>query len=281
MAHSKAHTTLQVAAPGALGPVTAEEAQLLEKLDLKRLPRHVAVIMDGNGRWAQRRHLPRVAGHSSGTKTARTTIETCARLKIEALTLYAFSVENWRRPKAEIDFLMQLLREYLRQEMPLLQKNNIRMTFIGRTNELPAGVQNDVRDAMERTAANTGMVLCVALNYGGRAEIVDAMNALLAERNGHGLPTAITEEDLARHMYTGGLPDPDLLIRTSGEMRISNFLLWQIAYSEIFVTETLWPDFNRARLLEALVEYQKRERRYGGIREGEPSDEKPARAAGH
>jgi len=281
VAHSKAHTTLQVAAPGALGPVTAEEAQLLEKLDLKRLPRHVAVIMDGNGRWAQRRHLPRVAGHSSGTKTARTTIETCARLKIEALTLYAFSVENWRRPKAEIDFLMQLLREYLRQEMPLLQKNNIRMTFIGRTNELPAGVQNDVRDAMERTAANTGMVLCVALNYGGRAEIVDAMNALLAERNGHGLPTAITEEDLARHMYTGGLPDPDLLIRTSGEMRISNFLLWQIAYSEIFVTETLWPDFNRARLLEALVEYQKRERRYGGIREGEPSDEKPARAAGH
>jgi undecaprenyl diphosphate synthase len=281
VAHSKAHTTLQVAAPGALGPVTAEEAQLLEKLDLKRLPRHVAVIMDGNGRWAQRRHLPRVAGHSSGTKTARTTIETCARLKIEALTLYAFSVENWRRPKAEIDFLMQLLREYLRQEMPLLQKNNIRMTFIGRTNELPAGVQNDVRDAMEKTAANTGMVLCVALNYGGRAEIVDAMNALLAERNGHGLPTAITEEDLARHMYTGGLPDPDLLIRTSGEMRISNFLLWQIAYSEIFVTETLWPDFNRARLLEALVEYQKRERRYGGIREGEPSDEKPARAAGH
>ena len=281
MAHTKSHTTLQVADPGALGPVTAEESHLLEKLDLHRLPRHVAVIMDGNGRWAQRRHLPRVAGHSAGTKTARTTIETCARLKIEALTLYAFSVENWRRPQAEIDFLMQLLREYLRQEMPLLQKNNIRMSFIGRTHELPVGVQNDVRDAMEKTAGNTGMVLCVALNYGGRAEIVDAMNALLAERDGHGSPAAITEEELARHMYTGGLPDPDLLIRTSGEMRISNFLLWQIAYSEIFVTETLWPDFNRARLLEALVEYQKRERRYGGIREGEPSDEKPARAAGH
>jgi len=261
--------------------VTAEESDLLERLDLTRLPRHVAVIMDGNGRWAQRRHLPRVAGHSSGTKTARTTIETCARLKIEALTLYAFSVENWRRPQAEIDFLMQLLREYLRQEMPLLQKNNIRMSFIGRTHELPAAVQNDVRDAMEKTAGNTGMVLCVALNYGGRAEIVDAMNALLAERNGHGSLAAITEDELARHMYTGGLPDPDLLIRTSGEMRVSNFLLWQIAYSEIFVTETLWPDFNRARLLESLVEYQKRERRYGGIREGEPSDEKPARAAGH
>ena len=264
-----------------LGPVTAEESLLLEKLDLERLPRHVAVIMDGNGRWAQRRHLPRVAGHSAGTKTARTTIETCARLKIEALTLYAFSVENWRRPKAEIDFLMQLLREYLRKEMPLLQKNNIRMKFLGRIEELPAGVQDDARDAMEKTARNSGMVLCLALNYGGRAEIVDAVNALLAEGDGNALRATVTEEQLARYMYTGGLPDPDLLIRTSGEMRVSNFLLWQIAYAEIFVTDTLWPDFNRARLLEALVEFQKRERRYGGIREGAPSDEKPARVAGH
>jgi undecaprenyl diphosphate synthase len=279
--HNKSHTTLQIAAPGELGPVTAEESELLEKLDLARLPRHVAVIMDGNGRWAQKRHLPRIAGHRSGTQSARTTIETCARLKIEALTLYAFSVENWRRPKAEIDFLMQLLREYLRKEMPLIQKNKIRMRFLGRMDELPAGVQNDVRDAMEKTAENKGMVLCVALNYGGRAEIVDAMNAILAERNGHGTSDKVTEEQLSRHLYTEGLPDPDLLIRTSGEMRVSNFLLWQIAYAEIFVTETLWPDFNRARLLEALVEYQKRERRYGGIREGEPSDEKPARAAGH
>lgn len=154
------------------------------------------------------------------------------------------------------------------------------MKFIGRTEELPAGVQNDVRDATEKTAGNGGMVLSVALNYGGRAEIVDAMNALLAESNGHGLRGPITEEQLARHMYTGGLPDPDLLIRTSGEMRVSNFLLWQIAYAEIFVTETLWPDFNRARLLEALLEFQKRERRYGGIREGHPSGEKPARVAG-
>jgi undecaprenyl diphosphate synthase len=277
---NKSHKTLQIAAPGELGPVTAEESQLLEKLDLTRLPRHVAVIMDGNGRWAQKRHLPRIAGHRSGTQSARTTIETCARLKIEALTLYAFSVENWRRPKAEIDFLMQLLREYLRKEMPLIQKNKIRMRFLGRIDELPAGVQNDVRDAMEKTAENKGMVLCVALNYGGRAEIVDAMNAILAERNGHGISDNVTEEQLSRHLYTEGLPDPDLLIRTSGEMRVSNFLLWQIAYAEIFVTETLWPDFNRARLLEALVEYQKRERRYGGIREGEPSDEKPARVAG-
>jgi len=261
--------------------MTAEEAYLWEKLDLTRLPRHVAVIMDGNGRWAQKRHLPRIAGHRSGTQSARITIETCARLKIEALTLYAFSVENWRRPKSEIDFLMALLREYLRKEMPLLQKNNIRMRFLGRIDELPAGVQSDVRDAMEKTAGNKGMELCVALNYGGRAEIVDAMNAILSERNGHGTPPKITEEQLSRHLYTEGLPDPDLLIRTSGEMRVSNFLLWQIAYAEIFVTETLWPDFNRARLLEALLEYQKRERRYGGIGEADPSDEKPARAAGN
>ena len=280
MPHDKPHNHLHVAASHPLGPMTAEEAYILEKLDLTRLPRHVAVIMDGNGRWAQKRHLPRIAGHRSGTQSARTTIETCARLKIEALTLYAFSVENWRRPKTEIDFLMQLLREYLRKEMPLIQKNEIRMRFLGRVEELPAGVQKDVREAMEKTAGNKGMVLCVALNYGGRAEIVDAMNAIVAEGNGNGAPLRITEEQLSRHLYTEGLPDPDLLIRTSGEMRVSNFLLWQIAYSEIFVTETLWPDFNRARLLEALVEFQKRERRYGGIREGEPAAEKPARVAG-
>ena len=243
--------------------MTPEEAHLLEKLDLERLPRHIAVIMDGNGRWAQKRHLPRVAGHRAGTQSARTTIETCARLHVEALTLYAFSVENWRRPKAEIEFLMQLLREYLRKEMPLIQKNNIRMRFLGRPDELPEGVRKDTREAMDATAGNSGMVLSIALNYGGRAEIVDAMNAILAERNGN--KSAITEDELTKHLYTASLPDPDLLIRTSGEMRISNFLLWQIAYAEIFVTETLWPDFNRARLLEALLEFQKRERRYGGI----------------
>jgi undecaprenyl diphosphate synthase len=253
-----------------LGPVTSEEARLLEKLDLARLPRHIAVIMDGNGRWAQKRHLPRVAGHSAGTQSARTTIETCARLHIEALTLYAFSVENWRRPKTEIEFLMQLLREYLRKEMPLLQKNNIRMRFLGRADELPSAVQKDTREATEATAKNTGMVLCVALNYGGRAEIVDAVNAVLAaqraQTHGNGHPASlVSEEELARHLYTADLPDPDLLIRTSGEMRVSNFLLWQIAYAEIFVTETLWPDFNRAQLLEALLDFQKRERRYGAI----------------
>jgi undecaprenyl diphosphate synthase len=289
--HARQHSSPHIAAPQGLGPISVEESELLKKLDLSRLPRHVAVIMDGNGRWAQRRHLPRIAGHRSGTKTARTTIETCARLNIEALTLYAFSVENWRRPKAEIDFLMQLLREYLRKEMPLIQRNNIRMRFLGRTEELPAGVQKDVREATERTAGNAGMCLCIALNYGGRAEIVDAMNAILAQRNGHGSAEhhgpaernghvdRVTEDQLSRHLYTGGLPDPDLLIRTSGEMRVSNFLLWQIAYAEMFVTETLWPDFNRARLLEALIEFQKRERRYGGIRQPASLEDSP-RAAG-
>ena len=303
MSQSRPLSSPHIAAPQGFGPISVEESELLKKLDLTRLPRHIAVIMDGNGRWAQRRHLPRIAGHRAGTRTARTTIETCARLNVEALTLYAFSVENWRRPKAEIDFLMQLLREYLRKEMPLIQRNNIRMRFLGRIEELPAGVQKDVREATERTAANGGMSLCIALNYGGRAEIVDAMNAILALRhgkdasNGNGTssgaaqridnePAAvngrsthgdvlshnghlerITEDQLSAHLYTEGLPDPDLLIRTSGEMRVSNFLLWQIAYAEMFVTETLWPDFNRARLLEALVEFQKRERRYGGIRQ--------------
>jgi len=260
---SPSHTHIVTAET--LGPVTEEEFHLLEKLDLARLPRHIAIIMDGNGRWAQKRHLPRVAGHRTGTKSARMAIETSANLKIEALTLYAFSVENWRRPKTEIEFLMQLLREYIRKEMPLLQRNNIRLRFLGRSDELPEAVQRDTREATAVTATNTGMVLNIALNYGGRAEIVDALNAILTARNGHPSRDPITEEDLARHLYTADLPDPDLLIRTSGEMRVSNFLLWQIAYAEIFVTETLWPDFNRARLLEALLDFQKRERRYGAI----------------
>jgi undecaprenyl diphosphate synthase len=276
----KSRSTIAVPDASALGPITPEEAQLLARLDLARLPRHVAVIMDGNGRWAQRKHLPRPAGHRSGTQTARTTIETCARLNIEALTLYAFSVENWRRPKTETDFLMQLLREYLRQEMPLIQRNNIRMRFLGRSRELPAGVQHDMREAVEKTAKNTGMVLCLALNYGGRAEIVDAVNEIVAQRKADGQKMPVTEEEVSRHLYTAGLPDPDLLIRSSGEMRVSNFLLWQIAYAEILVTETLWPDFNRARLLEAFVEFQKRERRYGGIGESGSDSEVPARVAG-
>ncbi|HYL09811.1 MAG TPA: isoprenyl transferase [Candidatus Acidoferrales bacterium] len=255
-----------------------EETRLLEQLNLERLPKHIAIIMDGNGRWAQRRHLPRVAGHRAGVSSARVVIETCARLNISALTLYAFSLENWRRPKAEIDFLMRLLREYLRKELPLLHRNNIRMVFIGRPEQLPAGVQQDVEEATRVTSQNTGMRLAVALNYGGRGELVDAFNAILDELRGNGTaPHPIDEETISRHLYTAGLPDPDLLIRTSGEMRVSNFLLWQIAYAEIYVTETLWPDFSRARLLEALVEFQKRERRYGGLSDADSSHSRAAR----
>jgi undecaprenyl diphosphate synthase len=249
-----------------LKPANNEEARLLEQLDVKRLPQHLAIIMDGNGRWAERRHLPRLAGHRAGVKTAREVIETCARLKVHTLTLYAFSLENWRRPKAEIDFLMRLLREYLRRELPTINKNNIRLLVIGRSEQLPQAVQKDIDHAMRVTARNTGMKLVVALNYGGRAELVDAFNSILDRVRRNGLAAfRADEQTISEHLYTAGLPDPDLLIRTSGEMRVSNFLLWQIAYAEIYVTEILWPDFSRERLLEALVDYQKRERRYGGL----------------
>jgi undecaprenyl diphosphate synthase len=249
-----------------LKPADREEAELLEKLDLKRLPEHLAVIMDGNGRWAERQHLPRVAGHRAGVKAARDVIETCARLKVPCLTLYAFSLENWRRPQAEVDFLMRLLREYLKRELPSIHKNNIRLLIIGRSADLPDAVRKDLEHGMRLTARNTGMRLVVALNYGGRAELVDAFNALLDHVRSNGLSAFHADEHtISENLYTAGLPDPDLLIRTSGEMRVSNFLLWQIAYAEIYVTETLWPDFSRARLLEALVDYQRRERRYGGL----------------
>ena len=257
-----------------LKPANAEEATLLDNLDLKRLPQHLAVIMDGNGRWAQHRHLPRVAGHRAGVKAAREIIESCARLKLPYLTLYAFSLENWRRPQAEVDFLMRLLREYLKRELPAIHKNNIRLLIIGRSEQLPDGVRKDIEYGMRMTARNTGMKLVVALNYGGRAELVDAFNAMLEHVRSNGLSAfQADEQTVSEHLYTAGLPDPDLLIRTSGEMRVSNFLLWQIAYAEIYVTETLWPDFSRARLLEALVDFQKRERRYGGLNAApEPGD---------
>jgi len=246
-----------------------EEERLLEQIEPKRLPAHIAIIMDGNGRWAQRRHLPRVAGHRAGVKAAREIIEACARMKITALTLYAFSMENWRRPKTEVDFLMRLLREYLRKELPIIHKNNIRLLVIGRPDQLPDAVSRDIERAEQTTARNTGMKLVVALNYGARAELVDAFNRIVDRIRHNGLSSyQVDEQTVSDHLYTAGLPDPDLVIRTSGEMRVSNFLLWQIAYAEIYVTETLWPDFNRARLLEALIEYQKRERRYGGLSAG-------------
>ena len=247
-------------------PANRQETELLDKLDSKRLPHHVAIIMDGNGRWAERRHLPRVAGHQRGVKAAREIIEACARLELPCLTLYAFSRENWTRPQAEVDFLMRLLREYLKRELPTIHKNNIRLSIIGRESDLPDAVRKDLDRATQLTSTNTGMNLVVALNYGARAEIVDAFNAMLQKARANGQSEfRADEEEIASHLYTAGLPDPDLLIRTSGEMRVSNFLLWQIAYAEIYVTETLWPDFSRARLLEALIDYQKRERRYGGL----------------
>lgn len=256
----------RVKASDLLKPANQEEAGLLEKLDLKRLPEHIAVIMDGNGRWAERRHLPRIAGHRAGVKAARSIIESCSNLKVPMLTLYAFSLENWRRPHAETDFLMRLLREYLKKELPAIHRNNIRLLVIGRSERLPEAVRKDIEKGMQLTAGNTGMRLVVALNYGGRAELVDAFNAILDRVRKNGLSGfRADEQSISEHLYTAGLPDPDLLIRTSGEMRVSNFLLWQIAYAEIYVTETLWPDFSRAKLLEALIDYQKRERRYGGL----------------
>ena len=249
-----------------LKDVSLAEASLLDQLELKNLPQHIAVIMDGNGRWAQRRHLPRVAGHRAGVKAAREIIESCVRLKLPCLTLYAFSLENWRRPQAEVDFLMRLLREYLSRELPSIHKNNIKFQVIGRSEQLPEAVRRDIEEGMRLTSQNTGMKLVVALNYGARAEIVDAFNAMLKEAKASPAENfQVDEQTISAHLYTVSLPDPDLLIRTSGEMRVSNFLLWQIAYAEIYVTETLWPDFSRECLLEALLDFQKRERRYGGL----------------
>lgn len=240
------------------------ESQLLALIDLDRLPQHIAVIMDGNGRWARRRRLPRIAGHRAGIRAVRQVVEACARLGVPYLTLYAFSVENWKRPQSETRLLMALLREYLRKEIAELNRQNIRLWAIGRTQELPRAVQQDLQSALAKTARNAGMRLTLALNYGGRTELVDAIRKL-AEKVRHNGAITIDESTIRENLYTNGLPDPDLLIRTSGELRLSNFLLWQVAYSEIWVTETLWPDFKQKDLFQAIVDYQKRERRYGGL----------------
>jgi undecaprenyl diphosphate synthase len=240
---------------------------LAQAIDPARLPAHIAIIMDGNGRWAGRRRLPRVAGHKAGIGPVRSTVETCARLGVKALTLYAFSVENWKRPRHEVETLWRLLRFYLNQELPELQKNDIRLQAIGRLDALPSQVQRELDSAIDATSRNRGLLVNLAINYGGRAEIVDAVNSLLdmARLDGTLASLKVDEESLAGALYTASSPDPDLLIRTSGEMRISNFLLWQIAYAELYVTETLWPDFTRTDLLQAVVDYQKRDRRYGGL----------------
>lgn len=257
---------LEVLQPG------EKDWHLAQALDPARLPAHIAIIMDGNGRWAGRRRLPRVAGHRAGIGPVRSSVETCARLGLKVLTLYAFSVENWKRPRHEVETLWRLLRYYLRQELPELQKNDIRLQAIGRLDALPLQVQRELESAVEATSANRGLLVNLAINYGGRAEIVDAINSILdmARLEGSLDSLRIDEDLIATSLYTADCPDPDLLIRTSGEMRISNFLLWQIAYSELYVTETLWPDFTRAELLQAVLEYQKRDRRYGGLSSGHP-----------
>jgi len=245
----------------------SREELLLSAISWDRLPGHVAIIMDGNGRWAAQRGQPRIAGHRAGVEAVRASVDTGARLGLKALTLYAFSTENWKRPRYEVDALMRMLRRYLRLELDEIDRQNIKFQTIGRTGMLNENVRREINRATERTAKNSGMILSVALNYGGRTEIVDACRAavrrLLDEGN---KPDELTEERIANELYTRNLPELDLLVRTSGELRISNFLLWQTAYSELYVTETLWPDFRRLHLLEAIVDYQGRDRRFGGLK---------------
>ncbi len=254
---------LEALAPG------DRDRELALTLDPARIPAHIAIIMDGNGRWAKRRGLPRVAGHKVGVDTVHAIVEDCSDLGLKALTLYAFSAENWKRPRTEIDVLWNLLKVYLRRNLGDLQKNNVRLQSIGRVEALPDPVYEVLRDTERLTARNTGMVLTLAINYSARVELVDAVNTIIDEARLQGrlADLVVDEKMISRRLYTAGLPEPDLLIRTSGEMRVSNFLLWQIAYSELYVTDTLWPDFNRAELLRAILDYQRRERRFGGITE--------------
>ncbi|MGD0729933.1 MAG: isoprenyl transferase [Terracidiphilus sp.] len=258
--------------------LSAEERAVYATLKPESLPQHVAIIMDGNGRWAGRRSLKRFLGHQQGARSVQLVTETASRIGLPWLTLYAFSLENnLRRPRAEVSFLMRLLRSYLESNLQRMMDNNVRIRYIGRTQELPPEVQDKMAWAAEATARNTGTTLTLALNYGGRSELVDAFRALAAEiklkQTG---PGRITEEDIHRHLYTAHMPDPDLLIRTSGEMRLSNYLLWQIAYTELLVTERLWPDFRGIHLLEAIADFQRRERRYGGLSDGSGEVEEDA-----
>ncbi|MEO8574447.1 MAG: isoprenyl transferase [Pyrinomonadaceae bacterium] len=242
------------------------DAELLASIDPERLPQHIAIIMDGNGRWAKKRGRPRIFGHRAGADSVKSIVDTCTRLETKAVTLYAFSTENWKRPKSEVSGLMSMLKRYLRSELKEVHENNIRFQAIGRIEGLGEDVQKEIAFAMDKTSANTGTVLSVALNYGGRAEILEACRkALRAIIAAGGSPDDLVEADIERNLYTHGLPDVDLLIRTSGEMRISNFLLWQLAYSEIYVTPTLFPDFRRTEIFKAIVDYQKRERRFGAV----------------
>jgi undecaprenyl diphosphate synthase len=232
----------------------------------ENVPRHVAIIMDGNGRWARKRHLPRVEGHRKGAESAKTIIRAAGELGVEFLTLYAFSTENWNRPKSEVNTLMRYLVHYLKQETPDLDRNNVRLEAIGQIDRLPANVQTQLETSRRLLAQNTGLTLILALSYSGRSELVEAVQRI-ARKVGRGelTPAQITEQTISEHLYTHRWPDPDLLIRTSGEMRVSNFLLWQISYTEFVVTDTLWPEFRRPQLEAALEEYARRHRRYGGL----------------
>ncbi len=253
-----------MADPGSLAEPGTPEAGLLSRIDLGRLPAHVAVIMDGNGRWAKQRHRPRVEGHRAGVASVRDTVEAAARLGLGHLTLYAFSVENWKRPRAEVWTLMNLLKEYVRKDLETLLRNDIRFQPIGRWRELDPSVVAALERAVDATAECTGLRFNIALNYSGRCEIVDACRRIVADWAA-GRRVEIDEATLSSSLYTAGQPDPDLLIRTSGERRISNFLLWQIAYTEIWLSPVLWPDFRRRHLFEAIVDFQGRERRFGGV----------------
>ena len=235
-------------------------------LTLDQVPRHIAIIMDGNGRWAQKRNLPRAEGHRQGGKTVEAIAQHCVDIGIQSLTIYSFSMENWKRPKDEVDALMHLYSEYLIRIRPTLMKNNVKLVHLGRLSQLPPKVQKELTKTIELTAGNSGMILALALNYGSRAEIIDAAKKIAQEyKNGDLSLEEIDENCVSRHLYTAGLADPDLLIRTANEMRISNFLLWQISYSEFYVTETLWPDFTGKDLEDAILAYAKRTRRFGSI----------------
>jgi undecaprenyl diphosphate synthase len=230
------------------------------------LPQHVAIIMDGNGRWAKQRSLPRIEGHRQGAESARTIIRTSGELGIKYLTLYAFSAENWNRPKDEVDALMKYLIHYLKTETPELNKNNVRLEVIGQIYRLPENVQEYLKKSIATLSKNSGLTLVMALSYGSRIEIVDAVRRIAEKaRDGKLEPAAITEEVISQHLWTRNIPDPDLLIRTSGEMRVSNFLLWQISYAELVITPTLWPDFRKPQFFAALEEYARRHRRFGGV----------------
>lgn len=236
----------------------------MEEIDKEKLPRHIAIIMDGNGRWAKKKNFNRISGHIKGVDAVREIVTACRELGIKVLTLYAFSIENWRRPKDEVTALMGLLKEYLLKEQEEMVQNNIRLSAIGRVEDLPLDVQNTLRETIKRTEQCDGMILNLALSYGGRSEILHAIQGILSDfQKGKVKPEEINLQRFSQYLWTRGIPDPDLLIRTSGEFRISNFLLWQIAYTELYVTETLWPDFDRKELLEAIADYQSRERRFG------------------